>query len=73
MIFAFYAVGVIVFAYLALYHIKETEYFNGEDDVIVPKHVIEELKGNESTPGDAESGEKVAVESYAVPAGDQKN
>jgi hypothetical protein len=31
-----------VFLYLALYHIKETEYFAGEDDVVVPKHVLEE-------------------------------
>ncbi|KAL2434948.1 putative membrane protein C6F6.04c [Exophiala dermatitidis] len=41
-IFAFYTAGVLIFAYLALYHIRETEYFNGEDDVVIPKHVLEE-------------------------------
>lgn len=41
MIFAFYATGVIVFYYLAITQIKETEYFNGEDDVVIPKHVLE--------------------------------
>lgn len=41
-IFAFYTTGVLVFAYLAAYHIRETEYFNGEEDVVIPKHVLEE-------------------------------
>lgn len=39
---AFYGAGVIVFACLAMFCIKETEYFNGEDDVVIPKHVLEE-------------------------------
>ncbi|KAJ5812677.1 hypothetical protein N7474_008978 [Penicillium riverlandense] len=38
---AFYATGVIVFAYLAVFHIRETEYFVGEDGVVVPKQVLE--------------------------------
>lgn len=33
---------MIVFAFLAVFYIEETEYFNGEEDVVVPKHVIEE-------------------------------
>ncbi|ORY69003.1 uncharacterized protein BCR38DRAFT_363860 [Pseudomassariella vexata] len=41
-IFAFYATGVLVFLYLGLYHIRETEYFAGEEDVVIPKHVLEE-------------------------------
>lgn len=41
-IFAFYACGVLIFAYIATFHIKETEYFNGEEDVVIPKHVLSE-------------------------------
>lgn len=41
-IFAFYAVGVLVFLYLGAFHITETEYFNHEEDVVIPKHVLEE-------------------------------
>ncbi|EXJ92801.1 hypothetical protein A1O3_01355 [Capronia epimyces CBS 606.96] len=41
-IFTFYTTGVIIFAYLATFHISETEYFNGEDDVVIPKHILEE-------------------------------
>ncbi|EXJ75640.1 uncharacterized protein A1O5_00147 [Cladophialophora psammophila CBS 110553] len=41
-IFAFYATGVIVFIYLAAFHITETEYFTGEEGVVIPKHVVEE-------------------------------
>ncbi|KAL3486471.1 hypothetical protein BJX62DRAFT_246798 [Aspergillus germanicus] len=40
-IFAFYAAGVLIFAYLALFHIRETEYFAEEEGVVVPKHVLE--------------------------------
>lgn len=42
MIFTFYATGILVFVYLAAYHIKETEYFVGEEGVVIPQHVIEE-------------------------------
>jgi hypothetical protein len=41
-IFAFYAAGVLVFLYLAIYHITDTEYFAGEEGVVIPKHVVEE-------------------------------
>lgn len=41
-IFCFYTTGVLVFAYLAAFHIHETEYFTGEEGVVVPKHVLEE-------------------------------
>ncbi|KIW38893.1 uncharacterized protein PV06_08718 [Exophiala oligosperma] len=41
-IFTFYATGILVFVYLAAYHIKETEYFVGEEGVVIPQHVIEE-------------------------------
>jgi hypothetical protein len=34
-----------VFVYLAAFHIKETRYFTGEEDVIVPKHVLAEHGG----------------------------
>lgn len=36
-IFAFYTSGVLIFAF-----IKDTEYFNGEDGVVIPKHVLAE-------------------------------
>jgi len=31
-----------VFYYLALFQIKDTEYFSGEAGVVVPVHVLEE-------------------------------
>lgn len=43
-IFTFYTTGVLVFLYLGLYHIHETEYFAGEEDVVVPRHVLAEQK-----------------------------
>lgn len=43
-IFAFYATGVLVFLFLATYHISETQYLSGEEGVVVPMHVIEELE-----------------------------
>jgi hypothetical protein len=46
-IFAFYTTGVLVFVYLAAFHIKETKYFTGEDDVVIPKHVLEEHAAHE--------------------------
>jgi len=72
-IFAFYATGVIVFYYLAFTQIKETEYFNGEDDVVIPKHVLEEHVVESSAMDeesrsvtsegkeDVKGGEKVAI------------
>ncbi|OJI99489.1 hypothetical protein ASPVEDRAFT_26301 [Aspergillus versicolor CBS 583.65] len=41
-IFAFYTSGVLIFAFIAAFHIKDTEYFNGEDGVVIPKHVLAE-------------------------------
>ena len=41
-IFTFYATGVFVFMYLATYHISVTEYFAGEEGVVIPKHIVEE-------------------------------
>ncbi len=67
-IFAFYTTGVLVFAYLAAFHIRETEYFNGEDDVVIPKHVLEEHHMTEVSV----DGEKVAVEDQSVTVGDNK-
>ncbi|CAK7199566.1 hypothetical protein SEUCBS139899_002247 [Sporothrix eucalyptigena] len=40
-LFAFYTAGVLIFLYLALFHITETQYFAGEDDVVIPQHVLE--------------------------------
>lgn len=55
-IFAFYAAGIVIFACLAMFCIKETEYFNGEDDVVIPKHVLEErvVPGVDNSPGSVE-------------------
>jgi hypothetical protein len=68
-IFAFYATGIMVFAYLGAFHIKETQYFTHEADVVIPKHVLEEhaISGNAvSTDGSLEAGgvEKVPVEPF---------
>ncbi|KAK7900766.1 hypothetical protein LTR67_003050 [Exophiala xenobiotica] len=75
-IFAFYTTGVLVFAYLAAFHIRETEYFNGEDDVVIPKHVLEEhaaeaqsIRGEKAQ---SVTGEKVPVEDQTVTLGDNK-
>lgn len=65
-IFAFYTTGVLVFVYLAAFHIKETKYFTGEADVVIPKHVLEEhaahegvtVEGGDETQASSISGEK---------------
>lgn len=63
-IFTFYAAGVLIFAYLALFHITETEYFTGEEGVVVPKHVLQEhaqdVKGNEEGPPSLQEGDEKA-------------
>lgn len=41
-IFTFYTSGVLIFTYIAAFYIKDTEYFNGEEDVVIPKHVLSE-------------------------------
>lgn len=33
---------MLVFLYMAAYHIEETKYFSGEEDVVVPQHVLDE-------------------------------
>ncbi|CAK7209946.1 hypothetical protein SBRCBS47491_000617 [Sporothrix bragantina] len=40
-LFAFYTAGVLIFLYLAVFHITETQYFAGEADVVIPQHVLE--------------------------------
>lgn len=52
-IFCFYATGVIIFIYLAAFHIEETKYFTNEDGVVIPTHVLEEhdvVEGKDATP-----------------------
>lgn len=41
-LFAFYASSVLIFCYLAAFHITDTQYFASEDGVVIPKHVVEE-------------------------------
>lgn len=42
-IFAFYCAGIISFYYLGWYHIKETNYFESDEEgVVVPNHILEE-------------------------------
>lgn len=45
-ILTFYASGVLIFAYIAAFQIKETEYFNGDEDVVIPKQVLSEYAQN---------------------------
>lgn len=60
-IFTFYTTGIIVFGYLAAFHIRETEYFNGEEDVVIPKHVLEEHQAQGIKPDEETSVEKTVV------------
>lgn len=69
-IFAFYATGCLVFLYLALYHIKETEYFAGEEDVVIPKHVLEEHTA-EAAAMDEERSSSASVGQQTVTAGEK--
>ena len=42
-VFAFYATGVMVFYYLAWYHIDDSNYFKkGEIGAVVPNHILKE-------------------------------
>ncbi|KAI1617328.1 hypothetical protein EDD36DRAFT_450976 [Exophiala viscosa] len=41
-LFTFYATGILIFIYLAATQITQTEYFTGEEGVVIPKHVVEE-------------------------------
>lgn len=66
-IFTFYTSGVLIFTYIATFHIKDTEYFNGEDDVVIPKHVLSE-HANDGKPEreSTEVDEAVPAEKEAV-------
>jgi hypothetical protein len=41
-IFAFYIAGIFIYAYMALFVVEETKYFQ-EENVVVPTHVLEEI------------------------------
>ncbi|EXJ91481.1 hypothetical protein A1O3_00029 [Capronia epimyces CBS 606.96] len=43
-LFAFYFSGLLIFTYFAAYHITPTQYLVGEEGVVIPVHVVEELK-----------------------------
>ncbi len=67
-IFAFYTSGVLVFVYLAAFHIKETKYFTGEDGVVIPKHVLDEhaqeggvVEFGEETQGTSVEGDEKTI------------
>ncbi|KAJ5613178.1 hypothetical protein N7510_006372 [Penicillium lagena] len=47
-LFALYATGILIFAYLAYFHIQDTLYFT-EDRVVVPNHIIEEIGEEKAT------------------------
>ncbi|RDW89162.1 hypothetical protein BP6252_01194 [Coleophoma cylindrospora] len=56
-IFAFYAAGTCIFAYMAFFVIEETKYFQ-EENVVVPTHVIQEtglVQGVQTDIGKSES------------------
>lgn len=40
-ILLFYVIGIAVFYYLGIYHIKDTNYDHTEEGVVVPNHVLE--------------------------------
>jgi hypothetical protein len=40
-ILLFYVIGICVFFYLGIYHIKDTNYDHEEEGAIVPNHVLE--------------------------------
>lgn len=44
-ILAFYALGFLTMGYLAFFVVEETKYF-AEDEVTIPKHVVEEMHGH---------------------------
>ncbi|KAH8701808.1 hypothetical protein BGW36DRAFT_289358 [Talaromyces proteolyticus] len=57
---AFYTAGVIIFGYLAVFHISETQYFAGEEGVVLPKRVLDGHEIDEDRHVDPDS--KVATE-----------
>ncbi|KAH8803409.1 hypothetical protein F5884DRAFT_507263 [Xylogone sp. PMI_703] len=57
-IFAFYATGILIYIYFALFVVEETKYFQ-ESNVVVPIHVMEETgHAVEATEVEAEGKEK---------------
>jgi hypothetical protein len=63
-LFAFYTTGIIIFIYLAAFHITETQYFTGEEGVVIPTHVIRE---HEHELGDiSDKGTEPAAEQNVV-------
>jgi hypothetical protein len=69
-IFTFYAAGVLIFLYLALFHISDTEYFSHEEGVVIPKHVLEEAKHDGTLP-ESDRSEKTSIREENVNAGEQ--
>lgn len=59
-----------MFFYLGLYHIRETEYFAGEEDVVIPKHVLEE-HAVEAAKLDEEKRSSITVPKERVKAGEK--
>lgn len=47
-ILLFYVIGICVFYYLGIYHIKDTNYDQVEEGAVVPNHI---LQGEGLTPG----------------------
>lgn len=71
MIFAFYTTGVLIFVYLAAFHIKETKYFT-EDEVVVPKHLQEEHDGEITHGEELKGSDQTSVAEQQKVAADEK-
>ena len=67
-IFTFYTAGVLIFLYLALFHISDTEYFSHEEGVVIPKHVLEEARADGTLP-ESDRSEKTSIREENVNAG----
>jgi len=72
-IFTFYATGVLVFTYLAAFHIDDTKYFTHEADVVVPKHVLEEHAHDADVVGDETQASSLGGAEKAIPEENIKN
>ncbi|TVY93440.1 putative membrane protein [Lachnellula willkommii] len=71
-IFAFYFAGICIYAYMALFVVEETKYFQ-EENVVVPTHILEETGRTEvvvatEVEGDS-TPEKVSAEGIAKKTG----
>ena len=69
-IFTFYAAGVLIFLYLALFHISETEYFSHEEGVVIPKHVLEEARADGIVPA-IDSSEHTSIQHEGLTVGEK--